>query len=112
MGDLGSLLGRWHQWRRAWSHERGYARALSKVFATTTSDDDEQLELLIMEAIEREVELMPRELRLAVQHVARAECMGVEVLMHPSLADKEHRQSVVARAVAELQRRLRNAGVV
>jgi hypothetical protein len=55
---------------------------------------------------------MPRELQLALQHVARAECLGVEVLHHPTLANAAVRETLVQRALADLQRRLLHAGVI
>jgi hypothetical protein len=108
--ELGSLLGRWHQWRHHYSHERGYARTL--LWADGGDDDDYAFERMQMESIEREVNALPRELQLAIQHVARAECLGVEVLMHPSMVNKAARESLVARAMVELTKRLLQAGVM
>ncbi len=106
---LGSLLGRWHQWRRGYSHERGYSRPLG--FNTPVSDDE--LECMLMASIEDEVSLMPRELQLAVQHVARAECLGVEVFHNPHLPiSKDAQASLVERAMDELERRLERMGVL
>jgi hypothetical protein len=111
--ELGSLLGRWHQWRRHYSHERGYAYARMPAWADAADgDEDRAFERMQMEAIEREVNALPRELQLALQHVARAECLGVEVLMHPAMVSMAVRESLVARAMVELTKRLLQAGVM
>lgn len=106
---LGSLLGRWHQWRRAYSHERGYARPALVVSDTDLEDELEQLTMRILDAT---VEALPRDLQLAAQHAARAECLGVEVIMNPRLGGREERDRLVQRALAELQRRLEHEGVL
>lgn len=111
MSELGSMLGRWHQWRRQYSHERGFVRsALPLEDVDCTSE--EQLEDLTMRAIERTIEQLPRPLQLALQHVARAECMGVEMLSHPDLFDDSHREAVCALALRELRARLEILGVL
>lgn len=102
MSDLGSLLGRWHQWRRAYSVERGYARL---TYAKQPGFDDE-LERLQMESIERAVAELPRDMQLAIQHWARAEAMGVEVIHNPHLGPRGQREELVTRALRELHRRL------
>ncbi len=110
MHELGSLLGRWHQWRRAYSVERGYARA---ALPARDADAEDDLELLLMMAVEREVAQMPQEQQLAVQHVARAECMGVEVMFNPRLfADKKRGESIVQHAIEALNKRLLRSGVI
>ncbi len=112
MGDgarLGSLLGRWHQWRRAYSHERGYARAVLTASATDSEDD---LERTTMNAIESAIDAMPDDLQLALQHIARAECMGVEVITNPRLGPAERRRALVEQALIELERRLQWEGVM
>lgn len=109
MTELGSLLGRWHQWRRGYTHERGYARVQVD---PRHIDTEEQLEELVMRTIEAEVSAMPPSLQRAIQHVARAECLGVEVLIHPELANKSVREPLVQHALRELHRRLDVAGVV
>lgn len=108
--ELGSLLGRWHQWRHRWSHERAYARA--KLFASSGVADDEDFERLVMSAIETEILAMPREFQLALQHVARAECLGAEVITVNALNHKETRESLVSLAVRALEKRLIAAGVL
>lgn len=110
MHELGSLLGRWHQWRRAYSVERGYARV---PLTPPDADSDDELEMLLMMAVEREVAQMPQEHQLAVQHVARAECMGVEVMFNPRLfADKKRGDGIVQHAIEALNRRLLRSGVI
>lgn len=105
------MLGRWHQWRRQYSHERGFVRSPAPP-AGDTADTEEQLEQLVMLTIERTVEGMPRALQLALQHVARAECMGVEMLAQGDLLDPVDRASLVKLALAELRDRLEMQGVV
>lgn len=107
--SLGALLGRWHQWRRAYSHERGYARP---ALVAGDCDREDDLERLTMSSIDAHVAEMPQELQIALQHVARAECMGVEVIMNPRLGDRVHREALVDRALAELERRLMRDGVL
>jgi hypothetical protein len=107
---LGTLLGHWHQWRRGYSHERGYTRQCLDFGASTGDDDD--LELAQLRAIEEAVSTMPREEQIALQHVARAECLGVEVMFSPLLLNREHRELLVARALETLRRRLLQAGVL
>ncbi len=110
MSELGSLLGRWHQWRRGFSHERKLERV--SPFAYEDTDDAEwQLERLLMAAVDEEVQRLPKDLQLALQHVARAECMGVEVVFNPHLAGKDL-DALVDRAMRELQRRLIASGVL
>jgi len=77
-----------------------------------SANTEEQLEQLQMLTIERTVERMPRPLQLALQHVARAECMGVEMLSHPDLFDRVERESLVALALVELRERLEIQGVL
>lgn len=109
--ELGSLLGRWHQWRRAYSHERGYARA--RYSTPEDETDDDAVESMLMRAIEEEVERLPHRYQLALQHVARAECLGVEVISTQRLpVNREQRESLCMEAIAELQRRLENAGLI
>lgn len=108
--ELGSLLGRWHQWRFHWSHERAYARA--RLFASGGVQDDDDFERLLMAAIEKEITEMPRDFQLALQHVARAECLGVEVITINALQHRETRESLVAMAIRALEKRLIAAGVL
>ena len=103
-----SLLGRWHQWRRAYSHERGYARA----GFTTAPDFEDEFEALTMRAIEAEIEGMSRDDQLALQHVARAECLGVEVFFNPRLGNLLHRQTAIERALGRIEKRLLHIGIL
>lgn len=109
MSDLGSLLGRWHQWRRAYSVERGYTRQC--LDNGPSFGDEDELEHLLMRSVEDEIAKMPGELQLALQHIARAECMGVEVIFSPRLGEKAHREKLVNRAIELLNKRLLQAGV-
>lgn len=103
-----SLLGRWHQWRRAYSHERGFARAQ---FAVALDDEDE-LEELTMRALEEEMDFLEVDERLALQHVARAECMGVEVMMNPRLGTGARLNNLVDRALTTIEKRLLRVGIL
>ncbi len=98
---MGSVLGRWHQWRSGYTLERKHARA-SLLHA---DDDDTALERLTMENIEAEIARLPRDWQLAIQHVARRECLGVEVLFNPHLKTADL-QALCDKAVTELERRL------
>jgi len=105
---MGSLLGRWHQWRRGYSHERKLSRV---ALLNSPHDDEDTLERITMANIEAEVERLPRDMQLALQHVARAECMGVEVIFNPHLNTPDL-PALCDRAVAELRRRLLHLGVL
>lgn len=108
--ELASLLGRWHQWRQRFNAERGYSRP--RLFSAAGAFDDEDFEQLMMTAVEDAVLALPRELQLAIQHVARAECLGVEVLTVRALLNTDRRHTLVAQAVEALRRRLDAAGVL
>src|SRR5262245_34071387 len=102
MSELGSMLGRWHQLRRQYTPERGFVT--SNVRPLDSADTEEQLEQLVMLTIERTIEQLPRPLQLALQHVARAECMGVEMV--DDLFDPTTQDSMVPLAMRELRDRL------
>lgn len=109
-GDIGSLLGRWHQWRAAYSHERGYAQVRVPAWL---DEEEEDWERRTMAALEDEIARLPQDLQLALQHVARSECLGVEVIMLNRLPhDKAARDALCARAVQTLQRRLVALGLM
>jgi hypothetical protein len=109
--ELGSLLGRWHQWRGRYSHERGFARARVEPFAM--HDDDDELEAMLMRSIEDAICGMSPQLQLALQHVARAECLGVEVIMSNRLpTDKVQRESLCDLALHTLAARLVAQGLL
>ena len=95
---LGGLLARWHCWRKHYSTERSYARQGGP------SDPDDELEQLLMHAIEDEVGQLPMPWQRLVQQVARAECLGVEMDETTSC----HHAAVLDR----LAWRLRSAGVL
>lgn len=69
---LGSLLARWHVWRKGFTTERSYARQGGPV------DPEDTLEALLMTAIETEVDHLSLEDQRALQQIAQAECLGVE----------------------------------
>lgn len=111
MRELGSLLGRWHQWRRAYSHERKYARGATPVTAGEHDDDD--FEAMLMQAMECEIEGMTQQHQLALQFVARAECLGVECIMNQRLpSDRAERESLCQEALRDLHRRLLRIGIL
>lgn len=109
MSQIGSLLGRWHQWRKGYSHERKHARV---ALLDGPHDDEEIIERLTMANIEEEIERLPQEMQLALAHVARAECLGVEVIFSPRLPQGAALDSLCERAVAELERRLLHLGLL
>lgn len=94
-----------------YSHERKFARA-SLLHGAPDDDLDEQLERLTMSHIDEEIARMPREVQLALQHVARAECMGVEVMFSPRLPRGPALDRICVRAVRELERRLLHLGLI
>jgi hypothetical protein len=103
-GELGSLLGRWHQWRAAYSHERGYAQVRMPAWF---DEEEEDWEARAMQSLEDEITRLPQELQLALQHVARAECLGVEVIMLNRLPqNKAARDALCERALKALEARL------
>lgn len=105
-----SVLGRWHQWRRAYSTERNYARAGFAGY--TEHGDEDELEALTMRAVEAEMEHLGADFRMALQHVARAECMGVEVIFNPRLGGHALRTRLVEQALRAIEKRLLQAGVL
>lgn len=105
--DLRNLLGRWHQWRRGYTHERGYARA-----SLLNDEHDDELEVLTMSLIDAEVLRLSQDHQIALQHLARAECLGVEVILNPRLGDAVTRSALVEAALRELRRRLLMLGLL
>lgn len=103
-----SLLGRWHQWRRVYSHERGFASAE----LTRSHEPEDELEALTMAALEDVIDTLGREDQLALQHVARAECMGVEVIFNPRLGNLLHRETAIQRALSRIEKRLLHMGIL
>lgn len=103
-----SLLGRWHQWRRAYSNEKGYVRAYSPMHL----DHEDELEALTMTAMEDAIDTLPAQLQLALQHVARAECLGVEVIMSQRLGTHEQRAATIEQALSRIQKRLLHMGIL
>lgn len=103
-----SLLARWHQWRRVYSQERGFAH----VSLASPADDEEELERLTMEIIEANIEAMSPRDRLALQHIARAECLGVEVIMSARLGSDAQRATAIEAALSGISRRLLLQGIL
>ena len=107
MTDVEQLLGRWHEWRRGFSHERAYARS-------RLTERDEDLDLMVMRSIDRAVARLDKEHQLALQHEARAQSMGVEVFHNPHLGggSRERARVLIEEAMALLRRRLRSEGLL
>lgn len=103
-----SLLGRWHQWRRAWPMERGFAH----VVFPSGRDDEDDLERLTMQTIELEIDALAPVDRLALSHVARAECLGVEVVMSTRLGNDAQRTNAIEHALRRIEKRLLRAGIL
>lgn len=111
MRELGSMLGRWHQWRAGYSTERQYARA--QVMHGGAAHDDDDFERMLMEAIESEIEHLSPQHQVALQHVARAECLGVEVIVSPRLPpNRARREALCIEAMRSLHKRLLALGLV
>jgi hypothetical protein len=69
---LGALLARWHLWRKGFSTERGYARLGGP------ADHEDELEQLLMLAVEQEVAALALPQQRAVGQRAKAECLGLD----------------------------------
>lgn len=108
--ELGSILARWHHWRMGYSHERRTSRAA--LFRSSAAMDDDDFEGLLMRAVEDEIDAMPADMQRALQHVARAHCLGVEVIGSALTMDREKREAMCVEAVSTLRRRLTRAGLL
>lgn len=108
--ELASLLARWHHWRAHAAASRGYAKA--RLLVAPSAMDDDDFEQMLMRAVEDAVSGLGREHQLAIQHIARAECLGVEVLTVRALLNPDRRETLIAQALERLRRTLRNAGVI
>lgn len=108
--ELASLLARWHQWRARYSASRGFARP--RLLMPEVWADDEDFEQMLMVALDEAIDCLSREEQLAIQHVARAECLGVEVLTVHALMNHERRNTAIAKAVDRLRLRLTRAGIL
>lgn len=112
MSEIGSLLGRWHQWRARYRAERGYSTVRFGQRAEHT-DEDEEFEHIVMTSMEDTISGMSREHQIALQHLARAECLGVEVIFLNSLpSNRDARDSLCLQALRELERRLVRSGII
>ena len=110
---LGSLLGRWHQWRRRFTTERRLARPTIDLRSDGADAAEYEWESQLMATLEAEIERLPRDMQLALQHLARAECMGVEVFVNPHLpANRISHERLVQRAARELAHRLEWLGLM
>lgn len=107
---IAQMLARWHGWRRAYSHERGLVKV--QAYAHDHDDDDDRLEAMQMQALEQVIESMPPDWRLALQHVARAEFLGAEVIMSMRLGDATSRERLISNALRELEARLRRESLL
>lgn len=95
---LGGLLARWHCWRKDYRTERSYARLGG------SCGPEDALEEMLMHAIECEVECLPMHTQRALQQLARAECLGIEV---DDTTSGEH-----AAALDRIAHRLRAIGIL
>lgn len=110
---VSTLLARWHQWRSHYSHERGFARVRYAAALAEGGDDYADLEAMEMRSMEDSIAMLPVLQQLALQHVARTECLGVEVIKLNRLpANPQDRDLLCAQAVAALQRLLIAQGVL
>jgi hypothetical protein len=75
--------------------------------------DDDDHERALMETLEHEIAALSTEHQLALQHVARSECLGVEVIMSNRLPEnKGRREAVCQEARRTLSRRLVALGLM
>lgn len=108
---LSSLLGRWHQWRSHYSHERGFSRV--RFMALADGDQDEEFEQMEMRGLEESISELPQLQQLALQHMARAECLGVEVIHLNRLPrDPGELDKLCGEALAALSKKLLAAGLL
>lgn len=99
MRELPDILARWHDWRVGYSHERKLARV---AVSDMDEEDDERLDRMLMASVEEEIARLPRDMQLALAHVARATSLGYEVFCSPRLP----RGHQLAQLVNDSQRRL------
>lgn len=104
---LAELLGQWHEWRGGYSHERSYAR----VAFASPADEEDELQRLQMLSVEEAIAALPRDFQLALQHFARAQALGVEVIMNPRLPTGTALENLTERALDALRRRLSASGI-
>jgi hypothetical protein len=107
--DIASLLAQWHEWRRGYSVERKHARV---ALAHSPDDEEETLNRLFLGHVESEIERLPADMRLALQHVARTQSNGVEVVFNPRLPKGAALDALCERSVSELRRRLLHLGLL
>lgn len=100
--SLLSVLSRWHQWRRAFTHERDYSR--SSFSYPDDLDPDEELDALILQAVESEISRLPPDQQRIAQQIARAEWLGVDIDAQAA--------SEAAEVIRILTRRLTAAGLI
>lgn len=108
---LESLLATWHSWRAGYTPARGYARARFEVAGDAPDDDD--LDAMLMEEVEQAINELPQLHQLALQHIARREHLGIEVMKVARLpVDPAQREAICAQAVAALRRKLLALGLM
>ena len=95
---MGALLARWWNWRRSFTVERSYARQ-----AGHSHEPVDQLEELLMRAIETEACALPFDVQRSLDQLARDEALGV---------DNGGNDESKARAAAQLLMRLQRAGLL
>lgn len=110
---LESLLATWHSWRAGYSPARGYARVRLEVAGADGDLDDEELDALLMQDVEQAIGELPQLQQLALQHLARAEHLGVEVMkVHRLPVNPVERAALCDAALKALRRKLVARGVM
>lgn len=118
---LDDLLIRWWNWRAPIQPARGYNRSACGLESYRTSrqyDDqngalDDDLEAQQMAAVEREINSLDGQQRMAIYGLARALSLGLAVFVNPRLpANRAERERLVCDARQKLTQRLMSAGVM
>lgn len=65
-----------------------------------------------MQTIERAIDELPAAEQIALQHIARAECLGVEITSSQLPASKADRENLYANAMRTLEIRLIRVGLL
>ena len=117
---LDDLLGRWHQWSRAFkvvsqrSADPMFRNArTSKGWDSVSDIVDEEISASLMESIDFEVSEMQDPHRSAIHEVARNCATGYQVWRSPRLpVNPAERAAIVVEARQQLTKRLMDCGVI
>lgn len=105
--DLSAFLARWHSWRAGYSPERAFARA--QPFHVDSSDDEREL----MGMLDGEIDKMPRDVQLMLQHLAQAHYLGVDVFKLGRIPDHgPAREALETKALDQLDKALLRLGLL